>query len=211
MTKAPVDVPAGMPLEMLERRPDMIAAERRVAAAFNRVGEAKMAKLPRVVLSASGAVIDSSVLQLASDFSNPTFGAGGNIVAPIYLGGALEAQVDIRTAEQKEAVANYGRMALRAIGDVENALAATRSLSEREPLLRQIVADNQRALDLVQVAYRVGRQDLRTVQQQQLSVHAAQSALLDIESSLLAQRANLHLALGGSFETPLRPTTQPSR
>jgi NodT family efflux transporter outer membrane factor (OMF) lipoprotein len=209
LTPLPGAVPAGMPLDMLERRPDMIAAERRVAAAFNRVGEAKMAKLPRIVLSANGAYIDSNVLQLAPSFSNPTFGAGGNIVAPIYLGGALSAQVDIRTAEQKEAIANYGRMALRAIADVENALAAARNLNEREPLLRKIVADNQRALELAQVAYRVGQQDLRSVQQQQLNVHAAQSALLQVETSQLEQRAKLHLALGGSFEQPLPvPATQ---
>jgi outer membrane protein TolC len=179
-----------------------------VAAAFNRVGEAKMAMLPRVILSANGAYIDSNVLQLAPDFSNPTFGAGADLRAPIYLGGSLKAQVDIRTLEQKEAIANYGRMALRAIADVENALAATRSLNEREPLLRQILADNQRALELAQTAYRVGTRDLRSVQQQQLSVHAAQSALLQVEKDQLEQRTRLHLALGGSFTTAT--TTQPA-
>src|SRR5690349_4739822 len=68
----PGAVPAGLPMDMLERRPDMIAAERRVAAAFNRVGEAKAAQLPRLILNANVAVIESDVLQLKQDFKNPT-------------------------------------------------------------------------------------------------------------------------------------------
>jgi outer membrane protein TolC len=62
------------------------------------------------------------------------------------------------------------------------------------------VADNQRALSLVQTSYRVGNVDRRAVQQQQLSVDSARLALLRVESEQLAQRANLYLALGGSFE-----------
>jgi NodT family efflux transporter outer membrane factor (OMF) lipoprotein len=202
LVKLPEAVPAGMPLEMLERRPDMIAAERRVAAAFNRVGEAKAARLPRITLTASGAAINSEVLQLKKDFDNPTAGAGGRLVAPIYQGGALNAQVEIRTLEQKEAVAQYASMALRAIGDVENALSAEATLALRAQLLQQNVTENERALELAQTSYRVGKTDLRTVQQQQLSVFAARLNLLRVQSDQLAQRINLHLALGGSFETP---------
>jgi outer membrane protein TolC len=200
--KLPGPVPAGMPLEMLERRPDLVAAERRVAAAFNRVGEAKAARLPRITLNASAAAIDSEVLQLRDDFDNPTAGAGARLVAPIYQGGALKTQVQIRTLEQKEAVAQYARMALRAIGDVENALAASGNLAERQQLLQRSVAENQRALELAQTSYRVGMLDLRGVQQQQLSVYAARLALLRVQSEQLAQRVNLHLALGGSFTSP---------
>ena len=61
------------------------------------------------------------------------------------------------------------------------------------------MTDNQRALALAQTSYRVGQADLRSVQQQQLNVHAARLALLRVQSEQLAQRANLHLALGGSF------------
>jgi multidrug efflux system outer membrane protein len=195
----PAAVPAGLPLEMLERRPDMVAAERRVAAAFNRVGEAKAAQLPRIILNANVAAIDSQILQLKDDFDNPTAGAGANLIAPIYKGGALKAQVRIRTLEQKEAVAEYARMALRALGDVEGALASAHTLADRETVLKAVVADSTHALELAQTSYRVGRTDLRSVQQQQLNVYAAQLALLRVQSEQLAQRVNLHLALGGSF------------
>ena len=121
-------------------------------------------------------------------------------MAPIYQGGALKTQVEIRTLEQKEAVAQYAQMALRALGDVENALAAEQTLAERDQILQRVVADNQRALELAQTSYRVGKADLSAVQQQELNVYSAQLALLRVQSEQLAQRANLHLALGGSFE-----------
>ncbi len=198
----PGPVPAGLPLEMLERRPDMIAAERRVAVAFNRVGEAKAAYLPRIVLNANVAALSSDILQLKSDFSNPTGGVGARVVAPIYQGGGLRAQVQIRTLEQKEAVADYVRLALRALSDVENTLAAASSLSEREQILKRNVSDNQRALELVQSSQRVGTADLRAVNQQELAVDSARLALLRVQSEQLSQRVNLHLALGGSFAPP---------
>jgi multidrug efflux system outer membrane protein len=198
----PGPVPAGLPLEMLERRPDMVAAERRVAAAFNRVGEAKAAQLPRIVLNANVAAIGSEILQLKDDFENPTAGAGARLIAPLYTGGALQTQVSIRTLEQKEAIAQYARLALRALGDVESALAAAQSLSDREEILRRTLVDNERALELTRTSLRVGTVDQRTVEQQQLSVHNARLALLRVESEQLSQRVNLHLALGGSFTAP---------
>jgi multidrug efflux system outer membrane protein len=209
-SKLPADVPAGLPLEMLERRPDLVAAERRVAAAFNRVGEAKAAQLPRLILNANVAALSSDILQLKEDFENPSAGAGVNLIAPIYKGGALKTQVRIRTLEQKQAVAEYAQMALRALGDVENALATAQTLAEREALLRAVLADSERALQLTQTSYRVGRADLRAVQQQQINVHAARLALLSVQSAQLAQRVNLHLALGGSFAVNPAPEAQAS-
>jgi outer membrane protein, multidrug efflux system len=198
----PGSLPAGLPMEMLERRPDMIAAERRVAAAFNRVGEAKAARLPRIVLNANVAALASEILQLKEDFENPTGGLGGTLLAPIYQGGALKTQVRIRTLEQKEAVAQYARLALGALADVENALAAGQALAGREVILRRVMADQERALELAHTRYRIGRDDRRAVQRQELNLNSARLALLRVQSEQLAQRTNLHLALGGSFEAP---------
>jgi len=200
---------------MLERRPDMLAADRRIAAAFNRVGEAKAARLPRIILNANIAAIRSDVLQLKSDFENPTAGAGLKLLAPLYQGGALNTQVRIRTLEQKQALAEYLQLALRALGDVENTLAAGQTLADRYTILQRTVTDNQRALELTETSYRLGKADLRAVQQQQLGLSAARQALLRVQSEQLAQRANLHLALGGSFEGPgpqasARPEGHPS-
>jgi multidrug efflux system outer membrane protein len=199
----PGPVPAGFPLEMLERRPDIVAAERRVAAAFNRVGEAKAARLPRITLNANVAVLESDILELKDDFENPSAGGGARLVAPIYDGGAMKTQVSIRTLEQKEAVALYARLALRALGDVENALSAGQILGERNQVLERTVADCQRSLELARESYRIGKGDMRAVQQQQLALYAARLTLLRVENEQLSQRVNLHLALGGSFAEPV--------
>ncbi len=207
LTTMPGPVPAGIPLQMLERRPDMLAAEHRVAVAFNQIGEAKAAQLPRITLNASVGALSSDVLQLKQDFSNPTGGAGARLLAPLYRGGALKAQVQIQKTEQKQAIAQYAGMALRAIGDVENALAAGQTLSQRVQLLDQVVAQYQKTLALAQSGYRVGRRDLRSVEEQQLALYSARIALLRVQSDQLSQRVNLHLALGGSFD---QSSTQPA-
>jgi NodT family efflux transporter outer membrane factor (OMF) lipoprotein len=194
----PGPVPAGMPSELLERRPDVVAAERRVAAAFYRVEEAKAARLPRISLTAAVTSISSELFVL-KDQSDPVWSAGASLLAPLFLGGQLQAQVEIRTAEQKQAVAEFGRVGARAFGEVENALSAGFTLEERESLLRQAVADNERALELANIRYRVGSGDLRAVQQQSLALYAARTALLRVQSERLVQRVNLYLALGGGF------------
>jgi NodT family efflux transporter outer membrane factor (OMF) lipoprotein len=195
----PGPVPVGMPSELLERRPDVVAAERRVAAAFYRVEEAKAARLPRISLTAAVTSISSDLFVL-KDRDNPVWSAGASLSQPLYLGGQLQAQIEARTAEQKQALAEYGRVGARAFGEVENALSTSFSLDERERILREAVVDNGRALELANVRYRVGAGDLRAVQQQSLALHAARTALLRVQAERLVQRVNLHLALGGSFE-----------
>jgi multidrug efflux system outer membrane protein len=197
----PGPVPAGLPSELLERRLDVAAAERRVAAAFYMVGEAEAARLPRISLTANVSSI-SSDLFLLKDRDNPVWSAGAGITAPIFMGGALKAQVEIRTAEQKAAVADYGRVGSRAFAEVENALSAGFNLAERVKTLEAAVTENDRALELARVRVRVGSADERAVQQQALALAAARAALTRAQSERLVQRVNLHLALGGSFDSP---------
>jgi multidrug efflux system outer membrane protein len=199
LASMPAPVPVGLPSELLERRPDVIAAERRVAVAFNRIEEAKAAQLPRISLTASGSSVSSELLVL-QNHSNPMWSLGANLIAPLYQGGALRAQVEIRTAEQKLAVADYARVAQRAFSDVEGALSAEVTLRDRDAILVQNVKDNERALDLAQVQYKVGKIDLRVVEQRQLALYGARTSRLQVQSEQLAQRVNLHLALGGNFE-----------
>jgi len=194
----PGPIPVGMPSELLERRPDIVAAERRVAAAFYRVQEAKAARLPRISLTAAVTSISSELFVL-KDRDNPVWSAGASLTAPLFTGGALQSQVEIRNAEQKQAVAEYGRVGSRAFGEVESALSTAFALDAREAILREAVVDNARALELANVRFRVGAGDLRAVQQQSLALHAARTALLRVQAERLVQRVNLHLALGGSF------------
>jgi multidrug efflux system outer membrane protein len=197
----PPPVPAGLPSELLERRPDVVAAERRVAAAFYGVTEAKAARLPSITLTASGSDLTSDLFVL-QDRDNPVWSAGASLLAPIYRGGALQAQVEIRTAEQKQALAEYARTGLRAFNDVENALSSEFTLRAREKILAKAVADNTRALEFARQRYRVGSVDLRAVSQQQLAQFAAEATLLRVQSEARVQRVNVYLALGGNFAAP---------
>ncbi len=194
----PEAVPAGLPSELLERRPDVVAAERRVAAAFNRVGESKAARLPAIALT-TGVSNISSELFVLQERDNPIWSAGANLVMPIFRGGALKTQVEIRTAEQKQAVAAYAQVGLQAFNEVESALAAEFAAREREQILARTLADSQRALEIVRTQFKVGSTDLRFVTQRQLALNATQSALVRVQTEQRIQRVNLHLALGGSF------------
>lgn len=194
----PAPVPAGLPSELLERRPDVAAAERRVAAAFDLTEQAKVAQLPRIALTAGVSSISSELFVLKSH-DNPVFSLGGNLLAPLYQGGALRANVDVRTAEQAQAVADFARTAQRAFGEVENALASEIAARERAPILARAAAENARAVELAGVRYNVGSSDLRGVLQQQLALYGARAALLRVESEQRVQRVNLYLALGGDF------------
>jgi NodT family efflux transporter outer membrane factor (OMF) lipoprotein len=198
----PAPVPAGLPSELLERRPDVVAAERRVAAAFNSTEEARVAHLPRISLTATFGAVSSDLIVL-QNHSNPTMGLGGTLLWPIFTGGALQAQVDIRTAEQQQAVAQYAAVGLRAFNEVEGALASETALRERQAILQQVASDSRRSMELATVQYKVGSSDLRSVLQEQLRLYNTLLSLVQIQGDRLAQRVNLHLALGGGFGTPV--------
>ena len=194
----PPPVTAGIPSELLERRPDVVAAERRVAAAFDLVQEAKTARLPRISLTAGLATITSDLFVL-QDRDNPSLTGGAMVTLPLFTGGTLEGQVELRTAEQKRAVAEYAATGLNAFNEVETALANELSLTDRQALLEQLVAQNLRALELSEIRYRVGSADLRAVLNDQLRVYSARTQLVRVQAERFVQRVNLHLALGGSY------------
>jgi multidrug efflux system outer membrane protein len=191
-------VPAGVPSELLARRPDVAAALRRIAAAFADVEAAKAARLPTISLTAGLSHITSDlfVLEKRDDIVESV---GATLYLPIFRGGALIAEVEARTAVQREALAGWAKTGLAAFAEAESALSQEASLLEREPILTARVTLGQRALALEQERYRIGTSDLRPLLQQQLALFAVQSALLRVQSERRVQRVNLHLALGGDF------------
>ena len=197
----PPPVTTGVPSDLLERRPDIVAAERRFAASFARVGEARAARLPKISLSAALSSLTSNTFVLKTD-SDPSVGGSVALFFPIFNAGQLEAQVELRTAEQKQAGAAYAQLALKAFNEVETALASESSLAAREGVLRQGLSDSRRALELEQVRFRVGSKDLRSVTQQQLAAYAVSMSLIRVQTEQRVQRVQLHLALGGDFAPP---------
>ena len=192
-------IPAGLPSQLLERRPDVRAAERRVAASFYATQEAQAARLPRISLTGGVNTVSSDLIFLKPR-DNPVWSVGASLLAPIFTGGALQAQADIRTAEQKAAIADYGRIGSRAFSEVENALSASINLQSRAEILTSAVTANENALGFARVRYDVGSGDQRGVQNQLLALHAARTTLVHVQAQRLIQRVNLYLALGGGFE-----------
>jgi multidrug efflux system outer membrane protein len=189
LVPVPPPISAGLPSQLLERRPDLIAADRRVAREFFLTEEARLAHLPRFSLTV-GAGFGDVISSLAA-----------GLVAPLYTGGALEAQLDGATASQQAAIAAYGAAALKAFEEVETALTNERLLAEREGFLQSIVNNEYKAYEIERIRYEEGATDILSVLQIQSRWIAGRIALLRIQNQRLAQRINLHLALGGSFET----------
>src|SRR4029077_18036613 len=141
----------------------------------------KAARLPAIALTGGVSTISSDLFVL-QNHDNPVLNLGANLVAPIYKGGALTTQVEIRTTEQKQAVAAYATVGLRAFGEVESALAAEIAARDREQILTETLANNQRALEVVQTQFKVGSTDLRYVNQRQLALNSTQSALVRMQA-----------------------------
>ncbi|MSR62929.1 MAG: efflux transporter outer membrane subunit [Planctomycetes bacterium] len=198
LPEMPGAVPAGVPSELLQRRPDVAAAERRVRGAFKNVAARQLARLPSLSLTANAGA--NSQLTEVTSRGGSFFNVGANFFAPIFDGGALKAQVDIATAEQEGALVAYGQTALRAFLDVENSLASEASLAMREERLAAAVQDDQEALRLRKLEADAGKADTLGVLQLQRQVNAARSGLLTLRQARRAERVNLHLALGGGFE-----------
>ena len=198
LPKLPAAPGAGLPSELLERRPDLIAAERDVAAALNSLSVARAARLPSLSLSTTigGA---SGELEDVVDPTNIVWTVAGNLLAPIFQGGALEAAVDVADADVDAAVAIYADTALNAFTEVESALDRGIFLADRRAALETNVSRSRNALRLSNLQYQQGEIDLFDVLGIQQRVFGAESSLLAIQREQLNQYIELSLALGGDW------------
>ena len=195
----PPPPPAGIPSELLERRPDIVAAERRVAAAFNATAQAQAARLPTVGLTGNLGGASSSLSDLL-DPANVAWSAGANLLAPIFDGGRRREAVEIATAEQEQALAAYGQAALNAFTELESNLDQGTVIAQREVDLEVAAREAEKAFRIASLRYEEGEEDLLSVLTIQQRVISAKSALSSVERLLLEQRINLNLALGGSWD-----------
>ena len=194
----PNSLSAGIPSQLLERRPDLVSAERKVAAAFNRLDAAKAAKLPNLSLSGSLGGASSSLSNILNP-ANLAWQAIGSLVTPIIDGGRLDAQVEAATADQKAAVASYAQVALNAFADVERSLDQGSVLRKRVAALTTVLLESEKALKIANLQFNEGEISLLDVLILQQRVFSARSNLLSINRASLTQFVNLNLALGGSW------------
>ena len=195
----PRPVPSGLPSQLLERRPDVIAAERRFAASFHRVNEARTARLPRFAISAMGGM-GTAQLDTVGVIEAVSWSLAAGVVQPIFFGGEFKAAQDLRTAEQRAAAATYTGTALRAFADVEDALSNEIFLGKREGALDDMVEHSGNALKLGKAQLEEGHTDTFTILRLSAENLAAKIELTKLRASRLRERVNLHLALGGDFK-----------
>lgn len=195
---------AGLPASLLERRPDLVAAERDVIAAFRGQEAAQLALLPDFSLSLVGGRLGDQLLSLLR--LNPWLASAGiGVSIPIYEGGALRAKVEIATAQQAQAVAHYGAVTLTAFREVENALANEQILLKRLPFEQRAFADRTTAVQIATTQYKAGSRDLLWVSNLQSEQLATEAALIKLSATQRINRIQLYLALGGGFEAAPAP------
>lgn len=194
----PSEPPAGLPSELLERRPDLIAAERRIAAAIDTVDQAKAARLPKISLTTSVGGSSPDLSSLLSP-SNLAWTAASNLLVPLIDGGARTTQIEINETDQKAAVEAYADAALNAFSEVEQALADGLTLKRRKLYVEEAKTQSETALRLARLQYDEGETDLLSVLQLQQSAFGAQSTALTVRRLELDQYVDLNLALGGNW------------
>jgi multidrug efflux system outer membrane protein len=194
----PAKPPAGLPSELLTRRPDLLAAERRFAAAGKRLTEARRALFPRLSLTTNTGTSTPDL----KDLLNSEFGVwslAGNLVQPILTGGRLLAEANVRYGREREALAELQQAVLSAFGEVETALAADRWLAERESAIAEAARQAEAADTEARSDFASGVGDLLTALAAQDRAIRLRSQAIAVRRLRLENRVNLHLALGGGF------------
>lgn len=201
---APELPPAGLPADLIARRPDLAALERNLVAADERFAAARGALYPRISLTGStGFQSDELGDLLDSDFNVWSLGAG--LVQPLFQGGRLRAAVDLEDARIAEAVANLEAGLLQAYAEVETALAIEEHLVAREERLRAASEAATAGRDLAENRYANGIEGLLPVLEAQRRALTNESELLSARRARLDARIDLFLALGGGFVHPDAP------
>ncbi len=192
----PAALSAGLPSELLVRRPDLIAAWSRLQAADSRVESAKKMLLPRITLTAAGGASSPALTELL-DPRAVAWNLAMGLVQPLFTGDRLKAGIRLNEARTEEAFNQYQSTALNAFREVEQALAAEQWLREQEQALKEAVEQTQASRKLAVYSYRQGLIEILTLLDSYRSTLNAQSAHLSVQRQLLSNRIDLYLALGG--------------
>ena len=193
-------VGAGLPSELLTRRPDLAAAEARLAAADANVAAARAALLPSISLSTSGGLATAALLSLA----DPThvLAIGLSLAQTVFDGGQRRAQVGIEQSQRRILIETYGSTVRTALKEVDDALGNADSGARLEVAQQQTVEQAQRSLKLAEVRYREGAGDLLATLDAQRSLFSAQDQLAQARLARLTASLDLFKALGGGWVAP---------
>lgn len=189
--------PAAAPSSLLERRPDIAAAEREVAAANEQIGVAKAAFYPRFFINLYGGTQDRGVRLL--DLKNVLYTIGPSVDLPIFDGGQRRAQLEAAMARRDQSLAQYRQTVLGAVQEVEDALATDHYLGQEAKRVEAAIAAEKKVLDLSLTLYRDGATNFLDVVVAQTTLLNEQRASIALLTRRLGTSVNLFVALGGGW------------
>lgn len=199
LKKLPSRPPGGVPSQLLLRRPDILAAERRYAASRARIKEAQLAKFPQLNLTGSAGTSTTQLREvLNSDFGQWSIGAG--LVQPILINGRLKAEVDAREISREDASLDVQKTVLEAFGEVEEALANESVLADQEKALAEAYQLSIDATTAAREDYATATGDVITLLRAQTQEITIASELSAVRRARFLNRIDLHLALGGDYQ-----------
>jgi NodT family efflux transporter outer membrane factor (OMF) lipoprotein len=200
-------IPAGIPSDLLERRPDIASAERQVAAANQNVGYARTAYFPSLNLAAE-AGFETSKLAKLFDWPSRFWSVGPQLSGTLFAAGALRAANEQAEAEYDQAVANYRQAVLTAFQAVEDNLAGQRILAQEQQQQRTAVKSAERYLALTLTRYKAGIDSALNVATAQNTVLTSRETLVQVELREVDANIALVMALGGGWDTSQLPGTR---
>jgi NodT family efflux transporter outer membrane factor (OMF) lipoprotein len=205
----PPQVPVGLPSELARRRPDIRVAEANLHAATANVGVAVGDFYPRVTLSGSVAMQAVQFSNLGTWADASTWSIGPSITIPIFEGGRLQRNLELKEKQQQQAAVEYQRTVLNALHDVDNALTEYDAAQRRRNTLLQAVAQNRKAVQLAQDRYAQGVADFLDVLVTERSLFQTELLLTDSTTTVSSDMVQIYKALGGGWETALPEQTPP--
>lgn len=203
-------VPAGLPSDLLLRRPDILQAEQQLIASNALIGAARALFFPRISLTGLFGLASGSLGDLFSG-SARTWSFTGDVAGPIYTGGGLTAAVDQAAARRDQSFANYELTVQNAFRDVEDSLADLRHSSELRESLRRLVATLRRGVDLAKIRYENGYSDYLEVLDTERSLFSAELQLASARGDYQRALVNLYRALGGDWTSVPPSATNPTK
>jgi NodT family efflux transporter outer membrane factor (OMF) lipoprotein len=204
-TSAPPPIPVGLPSQLLERRPDIAAAERNMAVANAQIGVARAAFYPALTLSATGGV-ESSAIKNLLDWPSRFWSAGPSISETVYDGGLRRATVNQYIATYNANVAAYRQSVLTAFQQVEDSLASVRILSQQILRQQEAVDSSKTFLELELKRYETGIDPYVDVVTAQTTLLSNRQSLANLQVQEMTASVQLIEALGGGWDRSELPT-----
>ncbi len=202
----PPDIPAGMPGDLLRRRPDIAEAEQNLAAASANIGVAQADFFPSVTLTGSAGLQSSDLAKLVSS-QGLAWSIGPSVSLPIFKGGQLKANLQKAKARYDELEATYRKTVLSAFGDVENSLTDLHMRAVASESQEKAVADAREYLRLTQLQYDTGVTDYLHVIEAEKTLLANELSDAELAGQRMISTVLLIKAVGGGWEPPVEKPT----